>query len=208
MKLLKSLVCLAVISVVTACAAQDIGYSTFSTSGIAINPGTNYAIIPANSRSGREPQVTYLNVNGFSVNAINVTSYVSTNRTVATAASFGTTNYVASTNGFTVGNWVVITHLQQLPRFRNEAALISAVQATNQVVLATASTTAIAAGDRISYQTANGTLPIVQSATTAREVSNAGGIISGQREEPLLITVISAGAGTNTINVANSVFAP
>jgi hypothetical protein len=203
----KTFVALAVMASVVVASAQDVGFSVFSASGTAINAGTNYAVIPAKSKNGGEAAVTYLNVNGLSANAITLTSYASTNQTVAVSASSSTTNVVNSTNGFVVGNWVVIQHTALPARFQCEAAIISSMDLTNHIVLVTTPVNAVAAGDIINAEVPWQTIPIASSAT-AREISNANGIISGQRTEPLLLTIISAGAGTNTINAATVTFIP
>ena len=208
MKFIKTILTLGLLAVGLTVHAQNIGFSAFCAQGTAINAGTNYAIIPADSKTGGEPSVTYINVNSLSVNPCAVATYVSTNQTTAIATNTTTTNTVASTNGFYVGNWVVIQHLQSIPRFRNEACLVSALQNTNQIVFASAPTTAVAAGDIINAEIPSGSIPLTSS-TTAREISNSGGVFTGQRLEPLLITAVATGGvGTNTLNVVNSGFLP
>jgi len=208
MKFLKLFLVAGLVAVGISVQAQNVGYSVFCAQGTAINAGTNYAIIPADSKNGGEPLVTYVNVNSLSTSPCAVAAYVSTNQTVATAASSSTTNTVGSTNGFFVGNWVVIQHLQLPSRLRNEACLVSAVQNTNQIVFTTTPASAVSAGDIINAEIANGNIPVATS-TTAREISNANGIFSGQRLEPLLVTAIcTGGVGTNTLNVVNAGFAP
>lgn len=199
---------LALVGVMAASAAPVIGFSRYAVGGTAINAGTNYAIIPPDSANGGEPVITYLNMNAlFASGSSTLTAYVSTNQTTATAANATTTNTVASTNGFAAGQWVVIQHLQvDNRRFRNEAVIISAVQNTNQIVLATAPVTAVAAGDIFDQQTAWSTIPLATSATS-REISGSG-IVSGQRSEPFLLTLVGSAAGTNTINAADAFFAP
>lgn len=198
---------------ISVCAKADVGFSVFATPGTAINPATNYAIVPTQSRNGGEPLVTYVNTTSvFSTGTASLTSYVSTNQTLEapTLTNSTTTLYVNSTNGFVAGQWVVIQHLwMNLPRFQNEAAVISAVQNTNQIVLVTAPVNAVLPGDVINQETAWASIPLTSSASPSS--INGPGIFSGQRNEPFLFVAAGTGASsadTNIINTINAVYQP
>ena len=194
--------------VVTAAFAQDRGYYGFATPGTALNLGTNYVILPANSVNGSEPIVTYINYTTFAASGSYITNYYSMTNSFCTAVqNAGTTNFVFATNGFAAGQWVVITHLAMPPRVRNEAALIVTVQNTNQVITATASTTATAVGDVLYAMLPGPVIPVSQLTTGPTVASiNGTGIITGQRERPWLMVVSSTGVGTNYFNTVNAIY--
>lgn len=195
-----------IIATVSVFAVSLGAFAQFATPGTAINAGTNYAVIPA---TGGTPLLTYLNMNALAASGtVTLTSYVSTNNTIMKGVNSTTTLNVNSTNGFTAGQWVVIEHgAVSNPRLRNEAAIISSVNANGtNIVLATAPVTACAAGDNVRAQIANATIPLASSAT-AREINGAG-IISGDKNRPLLLTLVGSAASTNTINAASVSYVP
>lgn len=198
---------IALLALVVGANAQNVGFSAVSVTGAALNAGTNYVIIPPDSKNNGEALVTYLNCNAlFASGTCTLTSYVSTNQTTANFTNSTTTVYVASTNGFAPGQYVVIQHLQNpFPRFRNEAAKIASLGTTNLVLASTPAQTVVP-GDPINQQTAWAAIPFASS-TTAREF-NGPGILSGQRAEPFLIVIEGSAVGTNTINAACATFIP
>lgn len=187
--------------------AQSFQY--YATSGTAINAGTNYAIITQKSATGYPPRVTYLNASTlFASGTASLQTYYSTNQTLE---ANGTTNStttltVNSTNGFAVNQWVVIQHLQLNPFVQNEAAVISGLQNTNQIVLQTAPVNPVLPGDLVNGETALNTIPFTTSATAREFNGGLGGIVTGQSNEPLLLTLIGSAVGTNTINTVNASF--
>lgn len=198
----------ALFGLVLSATAQNFGFSVYSSPGTALNAGTNYTIIPPDSKTGGEPLVTYLNANClFASGTATLTAYVSTNQTTANYTNSTTTVYVASTNGFSAGSYVVIQHVVAgaLPRFRNEAAQISSVAATN-IVLATAPTSTVVPGDIVNVEQSWATIPFASSATATS--INGPGILSGQRSEPFLLILAGSAAGTNTINAACATYQP
>lgn len=192
-------------------ARADVGYSVFATPGTAYNAATSYAVIPMQTSvggpNGAAPLITYLNYSGLSANAITLTAYVSTNRTVALATNSANTLTVNATNGFTAGQVVLIQHagLGLLPRFQSEYAVVSAVQNTNQIVLATNAVNPVVPGDIVWQETSAGSIPVASS-TSAQSLIGPG-ILAGDRREPFLL-VLSSSNGTNSINTACATYVP
>lgn len=181
----------------------DIGFVNYASSGTWLGLGyaSNYCVIPSKSMTGGEPVVTYLNLGAVaSGSSSTLTSYITTNFTVCVLTNTTTTNYLTSSNSFVAGDWVIIEHLSLPPRFQCEAGIVSSIVSTNQLVLVQAAVNPVIPGDIIYRCIPQGTIPVANS-TTAREISNASGLISGQRGRPMLLTLLTAGAATNTINV-------
>lgn len=190
--------------------AVDDGFYVYSSPGsqYQTQTQTNYAIVPMQSYNNHEPNMTFLAaycLPGAAGTFSTLQSYISTNQTTFTttnATGLSTTNFVNSTNGFAPGQWAVIQHLG-IPtrRAQYEAVLISAVQATNQLVFNPAPTNPVQPGDVINQETAWASVSIPSSSTTEYTVTGTG-IICGQRAEPFLL-VLSSAAGTNRIDAAS-----
>ncbi len=187
-------------------------YTQYSTTGTALGGSalTNYAIIGAYSANNGTPVVTYLNAIAASGSAT-VQVYSCTNQTTALAATTNTrTNYVQSTNGFSIGTVVVVRHSAN---DTYERLLCAAPPASTNIAFQSDPVTALASGDIIYQQTTGATIGVV---TNIGGTLNSGwivnlngpGIVSGQRSRPLLLDMVS-GAGTNAvIRAVNARFDP
>lgn len=200
--------------------ASLLGFSSYSTGGTTyVTAATNYAIVSSESQTGGEPNITFLNATSDKTGAV-VQFYKSTNSTDCAMGftNTTTTNYVNSTNGFVVGDEVVIAHYGPAPDVF-EYGVITALgipvltnivvaptgTTTNiilQMTLAVAPTTASLPGDRIYKQTKTGTIPV--GVSTLNLIGP--GIYTGYRKQPLLLLITG---GTNaSINAVSSQFYP
>ena len=103
------------------------------------------------------------------------------------------------------GNYVVINHTYLPTAIESEARLISSVGNTNQLVLTTAPTYAVAPGDVIYNETAGAAITIASSTTTPTTFTGPG-ILSGQPGLPMLLTLTATAISTNTIDAVNCSF--
>lgn len=233
-------------------------FNSFSTAGTAINAGTNYAIIPgegfnnpSGSSSAGNTVLNFLNASGLSTNAITLTSYYSTNRTVIISTNSlgvnngvittgGTTNYVVlqtvgsglpavgglvtnkaipGTNGFTVGTICVLHHggfqdwrvADEYEVIANNASPVvvttnaaGSVITLQPLIYSVAPTYPCLDGDELYAEVAGASISMASSATTPTTIIGPG-ILSGGKAKPFLLYLVSAGAGSNTINAVNAV---
>lgn len=211
MKIIKYMVITALLSLafnasaVTRFSAEN--WVAYAGGGTAVNLGTNYVIIPTQSKNGGQPVIRGLTCRVLLTGGATLQSYFSTNQTVITATNIlgqERTNFVVFTNGFTGAQAVVIQHLKQPPRLQYEYLLVSTTQNTNQIVFASAPVTPIQIGDIINAETTGASIAIVNSGTANTAFTSP--IFAGQEGEPFLITLQQAGSASAT-NTIDSVYA-
>lgn len=197
---------LAVFAVISANAAVE-DFVVFSTGGTAVNLGTNYVIIPSQSRSGGAPVIKGLTCRVSITGGATLQAFYSTNQTTIVATNvigLERTNFVGSTNGFTGGQALVVYHARNTPRTAYEYLLVSTTQNTNQLVFASAPVTPIQVGDTINGETVGASIAIVSSVTANTAFTTP--IFSGQQKEPLLVTLQQVGSASAT-NTIDSIYA-
>lgn len=225
MKLKTILPCigLALLTSITSQAQQ--APSQYATTGTAVNSGTNWLVIPAESGLYGTPVLTFLSVNALSTGSPALQQYINTNNPTGACATFNltnspgltTTNFVTSTNGFTPPYWAVIHHQNQPLQVQDEAVYVLSHPAT----LSTNGAGNISyplqfqnaplinpqPGDSLYvYQVKGAAINFSSSTSPATPISGPG-ILTGQSKQPMLLVIQSGStAGTNTINAANANF--
>jgi len=228
--------------------AQTFGMNAYGTGGTSTGGGggTNYAIIPGEwFFNGGSPGITYINLSSFGISntlsvfaPTNKTVIVGTNASIGSSgalvlAGVGGTNYVLNTNGFGVGTFVVVQHLQSgyLPqnlgqynlKTSDEFGIVSALApgivttnaqgaiiTNNIIVLASnlsyqQSNSVANGGDVIWQMSTNAIIPIVSSSTTPTALgTGVGPILVGTKGAPMLLYLQPTGVGTNTINAVSA----
>lgn len=172
----------------------------------ATNNATTLAhvIVPNNAANGGAPVVTFLSYAGdnstntlqaYKATALTQAAY-STNVTVTLS--------VIQTNGFASGDVIIIKHTTPGAISYERRVLTTMTTATNLVTTA-APAQAVAVGDLIWRVTKSGVASYPVGNTT-NTLSNAGGVLSGQKGTPLLIEV--TGAASGQLTAVSGFFAP
>jgi len=170
--------------------ASSFGQTVFGGGGTKMGATNCYACVSVLSSNNGTPLVTYINATS-DLASSSITFYSVTNVADITAASFGNTNYVTSTNNFGVAGQIVL--LRHFATDTYEKLQVSSVTQTNQLLGAWTSTVAAAAGDRIYALTPAGTIPV--GAATVSVVGS--GVYAGQKGYPLYCEI----SGTSSCNL-------
>lgn len=172
----------------------------------ATNNATTLAtvIVPNNSANGGAPVVTFVSYAGD--NATNtLQAYKATAMTQAAYVTNTTTTLsVIQTNGFASGDVIIIKHTTAGQVSYERRVLTTMTTATN-LVTTVAPAQQVAIGDLIWRVTKTGVASYPVGNTT-NTLSNAAGVISGQRNTPLLIEV--TGATSGQLTAVSGFFAP
>lgn len=169
----------------------------------------SWAIIGNNSANAGIPVVTYINgveptATGAKVQFFRITDQVGVNGTNTTV-----TIPVVITNGFGVGDSIVIRHMAN---DTYERRVVTTLTTSNALVLTQAPTTTTVPGDIVYRATNNlaGNIPLsTNTVTTKNEITLSGpGIYSGQRGLPLLIELQGGTANSVLLNSVNAVIVP
>lgn len=129
------------------------------------------------------------------------------------------TNTLSNPLGILAGSVMVLSHLNPVTYRTSDEYLTAAL--TNSAFVTTTNTAGtvevlwpivynqtpayiVNDGDLLYLETAGGAISIASSATTPTTFSNQGGVLSGGRNKPFLLTIASAGAGTNTIDAVTT----
>lgn len=206
-KILLTILCLLLV-VVTARAIPPASYNVYATTGAFFGGGSlsNSAIIGAFTKNGGAPVLTFLNASALHASAT-VQFYSCTNFTDAKEATTNVrTNYVGSTNGFSVNTVVVVRHLATDTYER----LVMAPPNTTNIVFASDPATPLAVGDLIYQQTAGGTIQVATNNVANNFTINllGDGIYSGTPGRPLLIDCITAVGTNGQIKAVSAKFVP
>lgn len=161
-------------------------------------------IVPNNAANGGAPVVTFISYAGD--NATNtLQAYKATAMTQAAYVTNTTTTLsVIQTNGFASGDVIIIKHTTP-GQVSYERRVLTTMGAATNLVTTVAPTQQVAIGDLIWRVTKSGVASYPVGNTT-NTLSNAAGVICGQRNTPLLVEVTGAVAGQLT--AVSGFFAP
>ncbi len=189
----------------TASAQYSVEYNNvFSLSSTNQAGATNFVVVPNNSLNGGAPVVTYVSYGcdtaGSRIQAYRATATVQ----AAFSTNQSTTISVTTNTGFATGDIIVIKHVTPGSVYYEKQKLSTITAGTNLVTVV-APFQVVYPGDIIWRYTASGAGSIpVGSATNS--VSNAAGVLAGQRNTPLLIEI--GGTTFSGLPAVSGFFAP
>ncbi len=165
---------------------------------------TNFVVVPNNSANGGAPVVTYVSY-GADVAGSRVQAYRATAMTQAAYSTNQSTTISVITNlGFATGDIVVIKHVRSGSVYYEKQKLGTITSGTNLVTVI-APFQVVFPGDIIWRYTSSGAGSIPVGVAT-NSVSNAAGVLMGQRNTPLLIEI--GGTSFSGLPAVSGFFAP